>query len=67
MMKYAKQFSKMVEELRSNGVTVTSNGAGFYANGYYVETSSVTNIYKYNELEASYKTPKSAIRFLLNK
>jgi hypothetical protein len=67
MMNYAKQFSNMVNELRKNDIEVSSNGVGFMANGYYVETSSVTNIYKEGELEASYKTPKSAIRFIIGK
>jgi hypothetical protein len=65
MMNYAKQVSNMMEELSNKGIEVNYNGIGFYtSNGYYVESSSVTNIYRENELEASYKTPKSAVRFL---
>ena len=56
----------MMEELSNQGIEVNYNGAGFYtSNGFYVESSSITNIYKGHELEASYKTPKSAIRFIV--
>jgi hypothetical protein len=55
----------MVNVLRENGLQVESNGVGFYTNGLYIETSSVTNIYSKGELVKSFKTPKSAINFLL--
>jgi hypothetical protein len=54
-----------MNELRENGLEVNSNGVGFYVNNLYVETSSVTNIYNNGELVKSFKTPKSAINFLL--
>lgn len=65
-IKYAKQMINMMNALRNQGIETKSNGVGmFTANGYYVETSSVTNIYKGQTLVASYKTPKSALNFLL--
>ena len=64
-MNFSKQFSNMVNELRANELEVNMMGVGFSVNGYYVETSSITNIYKGHELVKSYKTPKSALNFLM--
>lgn len=68
-MKYTKQMMKMMEELRNEGLEVSSNGVGFTVNGYYVENGSTISIYKKAnlqdmELATSYKTPKSALKFL---
>jgi len=66
MMNFAKQVSNMMNELNQKGIEVNYNGVGFYtSNGFYVESSSVTNIYRGHELEKSYKTAKSAINYIL--
>ncbi len=57
----------MVDELRTNGLDVKYSDAGARTSEYYFETGSVINIYNNNGIEASYKTKKSAMRFLLNK
>ena len=64
-MNFSKQVSNMMNELRANEFEVNMMGVGFSVNGYYVESSSVTNIYKGHELVKSYKTPKSTINWLL--
>lgn len=64
-MKFTRMMVNMMNELRKNGIECNTNGVGFYtSNGYYVEVSSVINIYRSNELEASYKTKKSAMNFI---
>jgi hypothetical protein len=58
-MKYTKQLMKMANELNGK-----YTDAGFTINGFYVETSSITNIYRNNELIKTFKTPQGAMNYL---
>lgn len=66
-MNYTNQLNKMMNELREEGKVVWGNSVGFYVDQFYVETSSITNIYQKEsmELAKTFKTPKGALNFLL--
>lgn len=67
-MKYTKQLLNMVEALRSEGfeVKLSNNTAYLIGKGISFESSSITKIYKGNEIIKEYKTPKSAIKYLVS-
>ena len=66
-MKYTKQLNNMVNTLRSKGfdVSLSNNTAYLTGKGISFESSSITKIYKGNEIVKEYKTPTSAIKYIV--
>lgn len=67
-MKFTQQLIKMVEVLRNEGfeVRLDNNTAYLVGKGIAFETSSITNIYQDGEIIKSYKTPSSAIKYIIS-